>query len=160
MATDNKMDVDENTASTNQPLSRTKHASPDASISPHNAKRPRNDLPLDQLTTVNDTMKQESDMGFWPYVFEASSDEPGSRNKLLVKVLTELTAQLSKTDSKSRFLDSLNFGDAAQLINDLNDDELKEWEAGLEKGVKERDWTDLIAHRTYDFTLRDWMVVS
>jgi len=71
-----------------------------------------------------------------------------------------LTSELSKTDSKSTFLNSLHPSDAAQLINDFNDNELKEWEAGVEKGVKERDWTDLIAHRTYDFTLRDWMVVS
>jgi len=161
MTTDNKMDVDENAASTTEPLSRTKHASPDPSISPHDAKRPRlNDLPLDQLTTINDTMNQVSNMSFWPRMFEASSGEPEQTNFLLLQVLTHLTSKLSTTDSKSIFLNTLNLGDAVQLINNLNDEELKEWETGLEKGVKEQDWTDLITHRTYDFTLRDWMVVS
>jgi len=35
------------------------------------------------------------------------------------------------------------------LVSTFNDKELKDWEDGVRKGIKENNWADLIAHRKF-----------
>lgn len=39
--------------------------------------------------------------------------------------------------------------EAEEIVGSFDEDELNEWKVGVQKGVREGDWTDLVARRTY-----------
>jgi hypothetical protein len=70
-------------------------------------------------------------------------------------ILDKLTVELSKTDLHSKFISPKQFEAAKKFIEKFNDTDLNGWRAGVQKAMRNGDWDDLIAHRTYIFASGD-----
>jgi hypothetical protein len=57
--------------------------------------------------------------------------------------------ELPTTDIKGSVIVAATRPQADELVRGLDDDEVKEWKDGVQKGVMNNNWADLIAHRTY-----------
>ena len=64
-------------------------------------------------------------------------------------VLMVLVSQLSVITLKKDITAFLSYHNTLQLIQNLDGNELKEWQNGLKTGVEKGDWTELAAHYMY-----------
>jgi hypothetical protein len=78
--------------------------------------------------------------------------DPSQFNSSLPMLLIHIAGLLPTTVSKASVLTSLTYDQATSLVQGLNSQELAELEAGLKKGLKEKDWKDLVTHRTSRFS--------
>jgi hypothetical protein len=107
------------------------------------------DLPRSQLTLLNDEMKDLSRCQDWQIridELEADGDDTKWQH-LFSHVLIHLASKLA-VDLKASIVPSQTLDQADEIVKSFSEDEFKEWKDGVQKGVKEGDWTDLIAHRT------------
>jgi hypothetical protein len=122
------------------------------SLPPHtsfepSAKRTKLDSPDDQLAKVNNQINRVSQVEFWPQQHATASSD-SDMFSFMSRILFILVRVLSTTDAKATTREELKESDADRLIENFTPEELKEWEAGVSKGLRTGDWTDLIAHRT------------
>ena len=120
-----------------------KRPSLSSKMSSNTTKRARLELPLDQLTTVNNKMVLYNKM--WSK--DALSD-PQIMIRVLSLILADLTDKLSTTNAKTSTFSALTVGEAKAIVDSFNEDELCEWEAGLQEGLEQNNWHKLIAHCT------------
>ena len=123
---------------------------PPRSSSESSAKRAKLDLPEYQLITLNDRMNAISNDEFWPSILERATKNSEKLPQLLARVSQVLTRVLATTDAKATTREELTDSQADSFVQAFISEELKEWEAGLRKGVEKHDWKDLITHRTYN----------
>ena len=133
-----------------QYLSASKHASSHTEDSLPKAKRAKLDLPPDQLRTVYNELQQASHTRMWSTVFETAADDSQMRY-LMSSVLAVITRLLSRTDLKAIVLPELDDAEVADVLAGFTPDEINEFKDGLRKGLVDKDWADLVAHRTFQF---------
>jgi hypothetical protein len=138
------VDMDPPTSSGEKRPSLTPRTSSESS-----AKRAKLDVPDNQLISINEQMNVISNEDKWPTILENANKNPEQMPRLSSNILVALTGVLSTTDAKDTILAEPTVSQAKSLVQRFDSKELKEWEAGLRKGVNERDWTDLITHRMY-----------
>ena len=145
---DDSMEVDPPTSSAHK-------RAPTSPASPSANKRLKSILPTAQLCALNDTMDRISRRNLWQHrIVDAQKDDSQSEwQGLFSDILICLLLQLSNTNLKDSVIPPLA---CDSLVNDLTDDEFKEWVNGVQTGVKEKDWAHLIAHRTYILHLKTW----
>jgi hypothetical protein len=84
----------------------------------------------------------------WELRIERAGDSDSLWQGLLADVLTFITIELAVTDMKDSVITSPNVKHARDIVKGFNKDELEQWEAGVQNGVENNDWTLLITHRT------------
>ena len=93
-------------------------------------------------------------------MWQARSKEAGDDESLwgvLAKdVLMHLTSQLAATYFHGDIIASQTLEGAERLVKSFKKAEFEQWKDGVRTGVERKDWSDLIAHRTYIF----WRVGS
>ena len=122
-------------------------------LSSNAIKCPRHWLSPQQMMTVNDKMILYS-TSFYS-MFQNAVCDPQEMKILSSSILVALTSQLSINAEASTF-PALTLIEAVALIDGFNEDELREWDAGLKKGFQEDNWRDLIliVHCTCQFLLK------
>jgi hypothetical protein len=116
---------------------------------PSTEKRPKLNLPQQQLTVLNKHMKYMSGRQIWQIRFDSAGDDNSQWRDLFSDVLMSLTLRLATTDLKTSIIPPQDLDGSDNIVKGFNNDDLREWKDGVQKGVKEDDWTDLIAHRMY-----------
>jgi hypothetical protein len=112
------------------------------------AKRAKLSLPPDQLTTVYNELEKISYKKMWSNLFERGDDS--QMEDLMSSVLVVITRLLSRTDLKAIVLPEVDDDDsAAGVLADFTADEINQFKDGLRKGVVDKNWADLVAHRTF-----------
>jgi hypothetical protein len=138
-----KMDID-----AAEPSSRHLSASKRTSLNTvPEAKRAKLSLPQDQLTTVYNELEKTSDRRIWPDIFERGGSP--RMEMLMSSVLVVITRLLSRTDLKAIVLPKLDEDEAAGVLAGFTADEINQFKDGLRKGVVDKNWADLVAHRTF-----------
>ncbi len=143
------MDVDLDPR-TYSPSSGTKRSSTPPSSTD---KRPKLVLPQDQLNALNDSMKNYSRRKRWLYRIDDAGDDASEWRDLFSDVLLFLTDQLAATDLKGSVIPAQTPNKANEMVMGFDNDEFKEWKGGVQKGVKENDWADLISRCKYLFAV-------
>jgi hypothetical protein len=110
------------------------------------------DLSGVDLEGLTANMKLKSDM-FWRHLIETAEEDHEKWLQFQSHVLMSLTDELALTDLKSRIITPRTSAKSREIILAFNEKDSADWKAGMIKGVKEGDWADLIAHRTYYRTL-------
>ena len=110
------------------------------------AKRAKLSLPADQLTTVYNELEKASYSGMWSNIFERDGSQI---EHLMLSVLIKITWLFSRTDLKAIVLPELDVRKAAGVLADFTADEINQFKDGLRKGVVDKNWADLVAHRTF-----------
>jgi hypothetical protein len=102
-------------------------------------------LSRDELSKLNDEMNFLSQL----WTIPKAEEDVDTWNKLTMVAVLQLSLQLSSFTSK-RDLFSLPSGPsgAQSFMENLKDDELKEWKEGVRMGMKEGNWEKLVMHRT------------
>jgi hypothetical protein len=123
-------------------------------------KRLKPILPAAQLLALNDRMGRVSRSKLWQRrIRDAQNEDSESEwRALFLDVLVSLLLELSSrtTNLKDSVIPPLASHDKADsLVNDLTDEEFKEWVNGVQTGVKENDWGHLIVHRTLHLAPED-----
>jgi hypothetical protein len=144
IAEEEKMDIDVPGPSS-QRLSASKHASLPAEDPLPKAKRAKLSLPPDQLGTVYNELEQESRLRMWSTLFKTAADaaDASQMRYLMLSVLRVIKRLLSRTD--------LNEAELNGVLAGFTADEINEFEDGLRKGLVDKNWADLVAHRTFQF---------
>ena len=119
-------------------------ASPLASSS--SAKRPKTQLPDDQLTALVNNMKLLSESRWQG---EMASNNDSVQWNLRADVLMHLTSELASTNMKGAVIPSPNFSGALAILKTFTKNELDQWKNGIQNGVENNDWNDLLTHRKY-----------
>jgi hypothetical protein len=127
-------------------LSASKHTSLHTEDSLPEAKRAKLSLPPDQLTTVYNELKKASYKKMWSQVFRGDGSQ---MEDLMSSVLVVVTRLLSRTDLKAIVLPELDNDEAAGVLAGFTADEINQFKDGLRKGVVDKNWADLVAHRTF-----------
>jgi Mg/Co/Ni transporter MgtE len=141
-----KMDIDVVEPSS-QYISASKHTLLHTEDSLPKAKRAKLSLPPDQLTTVYNELEKTSYKKMWSNVFERG--DGSQMEDLMSSVLVVITRLLSRTDLKAIVLPELDDDEAAGVLADFTADEINQFKDGLRKGVVDKNWSDLVAHRTF-----------
>jgi len=129
------MDVDVN-PSTSSGQKRPASGSPESS-----AKRAKLNLPPEQLDSVSEQMTTLSKASNWLSALSAADEDSGVMTSFMTNVLMLLTAKLSQSTMVSN---------SEQIVKGFSPEERKIFVAGLSKGVREHDWTDLVSlHGAY-----------
>jgi hypothetical protein len=130
--------------------------SPPASSSANKRLKPI--LPTAQLEALNNAMEKLSRRNQWQRRFaDAQNDASQSAwRDLFSDVLICLSLLLSTTNLKDSVIPPIAYDKADSLVNDLTDEEFKEWVNGVQTGVKKNDWEHLIVHCTYILHLKTW----
>ena len=68
------------------------------------------------------------------------------QERVLADIIVAVTAELR---SNANFIRPINLHDARELIKDLDDDQLKELQEGVNAGIDKHNWTRLASHRTF-----------
>jgi hypothetical protein len=140
------MDID-----TAEPSSRYRSASKRTSLHTEDslpeAKFAKLRLPQDQLTTVYDELEKASDRRMWSYVFERGGGP--QIEEMMSSALGVITLLLSRTDLKAIVLPKLYEDEAVGVLAGFTADEINQFKDGLRKGVVDKNWADLVAHRTF-----------
>jgi hypothetical protein len=108
---------------------------------------PTFNLPQEQLAMFNERVAFQQSL--WKDRIRDAEDDIW-RN-VLADVLRFLTEELSITDLRGRTIGARSFHQAKDLVETFNDEEIQEWKSGLQKGLKDNDWLDLVTHRTHHF---------
>ncbi|KAF8515975.1 hypothetical protein BU17DRAFT_76734 [Hysterangium stoloniferum] len=90
-------------------------------------------------------MNKQSTNNWWQVRIKNSGDDLSSWREFLQDVLWPLTSALSDTALKANFITP---SEAEQLMDNLDDNEFKEWQMGVKAGVEKGDWSQLAAHCT------------
>jgi hypothetical protein len=83
---------------------------------------------------------------------EHAENDNSLRRAFFSDVLRDLTSALASTKQKSSFIRPPSTDEADQIVGGFTEYELSMWQDGLQKGLSDKDWADLIAHRTYCLT--------
>ena len=92
-------------------------------------------LGADELDPLTDYMNTCSEKYSWSTL---------SWNVLLESVLSALTGKLASSSVKSKVIGPLNFQEAADKIDNLNEEQLNKWKEATQRGMEKGVWTDLI----------------
>jgi hypothetical protein len=138
---DDKMNVDMDTL-TALPSSSDKKGS---SIE----KQAKLELPQEQMAELIVKMNYHSSRPSAPWEprFHDAASDTLLKVLLFSEVMVRLTEALDETDLKEIVIPPKELSQACALVSNFNDKELKDWEDGVRKGIKEKNWGDLIAHR-------------
>jgi hypothetical protein len=109
--------------------------------------RPKLGLPQAQLTALNKKMTNLSHRERWQTRINEARDDTSEWRDLSSSVLYFLTGQLARTDRKDSFIASSSSDDADEIVKGFTDDDLREWMAGVQQGLKHGNWEDLLEHR-------------
>jgi hypothetical protein len=137
-----------------EPSGVKRHSSSPLTASESSVKRTKLGLSEEQLKEIDNKLNLNS--LFWDAVAVSSKleSDPSQFNSSLPMLLMQIASLLPTTVSKASVLTSLSFDRATSLVQGLNSQELAELEAGLKKGLKEKDWKDLVTHRASRFSER------
>jgi hypothetical protein len=120
-------------------------------------------LPQAQLTALNNTMAEDSRQGLWEARMDNARRNESVQKSLFIDVWHHLMEALGVTDLKIILLDRPDFdlktSVTVEIMKGLNDDEVKAWTSGIQKGVKEENWVDLIVFGTYSRVSEDPTVI-
>lgn len=127
-------------------LSASKHTLLHTEDSLPKAKHPKLSLPPDQLTTVYVELEKTSYQKMWSDRFRGDGSQI---EDVMSSVLVVITQLLSRTDLKDNVLPGLDGNAAASVLAGFTADEIIQFKDGLRKGVVDKNWEDLVAHRTF-----------
>ena len=113
-------------------------------------KRAKLELPPEQSTTINDAMTLASTCNRWETGIKEAADDPLALKTLSSFILIYVINLLSTKVSTFPMTQI----EAQGVIDGFSDDELREWEAGLQKGFQHNDWSCLIEHRASQFAFK------
>jgi hypothetical protein len=116
------------------------------------AKRATLQLPEDELTIVNNLMTVASNEEAWSVMLQWGNNDFTKTNRLNRGVLIEVTQILSKTNVKNRVRPPLTPSEVDDVLARFSADESNDWITGIQKGLTDKNWADLIAHRASQFT--------
>jgi len=110
---------------------------------PSIAEPPTLPLSQDEMAAINRIMNRNIRMHILP-----TDDDTAEWKLTLEMVVKALVSELSTTVSKANFIP---FQDVQELIEKLNDDEVKEWQSELKALACEdkANWSDLVSHRKF-----------
>jgi hypothetical protein len=108
-------------------------------------ERPKFNLPQEQLIVLNKRAYLQRNL--WKSLISDCEDD--TWRSALAGVLSFLTDELAVTDLGASTIGVTSFRQAEALVETFNDKEIQEWKSGLQKGLKENDWADLISHHTH-----------
>jgi hypothetical protein len=149
-----QMDVDRPTS---LPSSSSKRPVTSFLPSSSTEKRAKHLLPLAQQTMLNEKMEHYSHSQKWRYLIQKAEDDDSAWQGIVFSsVLTHLAWALAGTGMKSSII-SINPDNPADILNSFNEDELKQWKAGVYNGLEKNDWIGLMTHRTY---ISDYRIVG
>jgi hypothetical protein len=118
--------------------------SPPASPSP--GKRPKLDVSLEQL---RDKMGVRSKICAWELRISGDDD---SKWQVLADVFCDLTTVLATSGLKGSVIPPVSKNEAEDIVRGFTGEEFNEWKDGVNKGVREGDWGELIKHRMFHYT--------
>jgi hypothetical protein len=122
-------------------------------------KRRKLDLPQGQLAALNEKMNDISGPQRWQNRIDDAGDDDSQWRGLFADVLVYLTIRLSITDLKTSILSPEDL-DEESIVKGFNDDDLREWKVGVQKGV-ERERLDGLNCTSYvSFHIRNFDVLK
>jgi hypothetical protein len=135
------------------PAKRTHPSAPGSSAQ----KRPKHDLSQqDEYESFKKQMEERTVRLSWAHRVNTAKDESVDTAMdvsvwmdLLSEVLRHLTDAWAITSMKGSVIGPVRRGQAEQIVESLNTEEVKEWKAAVQKGVGDNNWEDLIFHRTH-----------
>jgi hypothetical protein len=142
----NQMDVD---PLTSPPASSSKRPAASPPPSSFADKRLKMLLPDAQLSTLAYNMKQRSDRKKWRISVEEAEVDDSLWRDILSDILMYLTSELASTNMKGSVIAGVDPRRADDIVQSFNEDQLEQWKVGVRNGVKNNDWIDLLARRTY-----------
>ena len=71
---------------------------------------------------------------------------------------SKLTTVLAGTSLRNICIPFMPLEEVLRVVEDSEITDLNEWHTGVQQGIQYRDWNRLIAHRTYNFALRDLLL--
>lgn len=101
------------------------------------------------LDALNKSMKNRCNTQAWELRIEMAKQDASLWHGLISDVVMSLTSALAATDAKSSVIMEQTITGAQAVVNSFNEQELREWQIGVRRGVEMNDWTGLITHRTY-----------
>ena len=140
---DMDVDMDPPTPSPSSGIKRSLRPPPSSST----GKRPKRVLPQNQLNALNGGMKDLSRRWRWLSRVNDAGDDASEWRDLFSDVLVSITGHLAITDLKASVTPPQNSLQADEIVKGFDDEEFDEWKRGVQKGVKENDWTVLISQR-------------
>ena len=75
---------------------------------------------------------------------------------ILTDILIHLTLELVSTNMKDNIIANLTLERADDMVKSFNEDELEQWNVGVQNIVKKNDWIDLLARRMY---ISDYQII-
>ena len=127
-------------------LTGTKRTSVFSPSSSSTNKRIKQDsMPTEQMTKLVAAMNKYSKT--WGGMMDAAEDDDSEWKLLFAHVLMKLTDTLANTDVGDKFIAPQTSGQAEKIVDGFSNDDFKEWKKGLQKGVVNGDWKDLVEHR-------------
>jgi hypothetical protein len=111
-------------------------------------KRLKQDSAEQMKTLVAAKMAEYSSASMWDLRMDKATVDESKWKPLMASILFHLgDALLANTDEKDKFSASLTLSRAMEIVNSFSDDDYEEWKKGVQKGVVNGDWTDLVEHR-------------
>ena len=111
---------------------------------PSVAEPPTLPLSQDEMAAINEIMNYDLRTRMLP------SDDDTAHWKSTIGILVKaLVCELSTTASKANFV---SIQDVRELINKLDDDEVKKWQSevkALASDEDKADWSKFVSHRTF-----------
>ena len=105
-------------------------------------------LSQDQLTALNEAMNDLSHSGGWQSRIADAGDDASKLRSLFSNILFYLCSVLLAIAPKANIIATPLPKQANELVRNLNNDGLEEWQRGVQRGLSEGDWAVLTAHRT------------
>jgi hypothetical protein len=105
--------------------------------------------PIQPLQALAARMRKYATTQHWQITMDMAKDDESKWTDLIQIVLSALTSSMESTDRTSDFIGPQTLLQAEQIVDDFSDEYFREWKDGVQKGINNDDWEDLLKHRTF-----------
>jgi hypothetical protein len=124
-----------------------------SSTSPRPSPIEKRHKPDPQQVAINEKITEIAHRQHWQNQFDKAGNDSEWRDFFPAVIVAITNRKISAILPQSE-------DDSIKITNSLSENELKEWKDGVRKGLKDGDWTDLINHREFPITSKDWTAMN